>query len=282
MFTLNCKGRLITFGQPVVMGIMNTTPDSFFSSSRINDEEALINVASKMISDGAGMIDIGGQSTRPGSVRVSAAEETERVVKPISVLHAVFPELIISVDTYYASVAKASVLAGASVVNDISGGMMDADMLDTVGKLNVPFICTHMKGTPETMQLDPVYEDVTLEILDFLVHQVKLCNRAGIKDVIIDPGIGFGKTMAQNFELIHKLERFSILDNPLLLGVSRKGTIYKTLETDAAGALNGTTVLNTIGLMKGASILRVHDVREAVEAVKLVSAVNGQTLQELK
>ncbi|MET0243180.1 MAG: dihydropteroate synthase, partial [Flavitalea sp.] len=219
-------------------------------------------------------IDIGGQSTRPGSERVSAEKETERVVKLISVLHANFPDLIISVDTYYASVAKAAVYAGASVVNDISGGMMDANMLDTVAALRVPFICTHMKGTPDTMQIDPVYEDVTLEVLDFFIHQVKLCNRAGIMDVIIDPGIGFGKTIAHNFELIEKLERFSILDNPLLLGVSRKGSIYKTLGTDAAGALNGTTVLNTIGLMKGAAILRVHDVKEAMEAVKLVSAVN--------
>lgn len=297
MFTLNCKGRLFSFDKPVVMGILNATPDSFYDGSRVydgnrvyegsglssnsrlsesnrfNEPGGLLALAQKMAADGAGIIDIGGQSTRPGSVRIETAEEIDRVIPAIESLHYNFPELLISVDTYHAKVAIAAVAAGASIVNDISGGMMDEEMIPAVAALSVPYICTHMQGTPGNMQINPVYDDVTRTVLDFFIERTAYCRKAGIRDLIIDPGFGFGKTIEHNFTLIKQLDLFRILELPLLLGVSRKGTIYRTLGTDASQALNGTTVLNTIGLMKGAAILRVHDVKEAVEAVKLVNLV---------
>lgn len=268
MFTLNCSGRMLVVDNPVVMGILNVTPDSFFDQSRVT-AESVVEQAGRMLEQGAGILDIGGQSTRPGSVRVSASEETDRVAPVIEAIRKAFPDAILSIDTYHAAVAAAAVRAGAGIVNDISSGDMDPEMLTTVGALNVPYIAMHMQGTPDTMQQHPVYEDVTREVLDYFIQKMEACRVAGIHDIILDPGIGFGKTAAHNFELVRNLRVFAELGNPLLLGVSRKGFIYRGLGISAAEALNGTTVLNTIGLMNGAMILRVHDVKEAVEAVRL-------------
>ena len=271
MFTLNCSGRMLIVDKPVVMGIINVTPDSFFSDSRVTADTA-VQQAERMLQDGAGMLDIGGQSTRPGSERISAEEETDRVLPAIEAIVKAFPDLIISIDTYYAKVAEAAVKAGASIVNDISSGDMDGEMIATVGRLHVPYIAMHMKGTPDNMQQDPIYEDVTREVLDHFIQKMEACRRAGIHDIILDPGIGFGKTDAHNFELIRNLKIFGELGKPVLLGISRKGLINRTLGVKSAEALNGTTVLNTMGLLNGANILRVHDVKEAVEAVKLYEA----------
>lgn len=272
MFTLNCKGRLVTAEQPLVMGIINITPDSFYSGSRQQDSTAIVKKAGQMLEEGAGILDIGGQSTRPGSQLLSAAEEAERVMAAIEAIIGAFPAAIISIDTFYAAVAAAAVAAGARMVNDISGGEMDDQMLGTVASLQVPYICMHMKGNPQTMQQLAMYENVTTAVLDYFIVKMEACKKAGIHDVIIDPGFGFAKTSHHNFTLLKELGVFKITGKPLLVGLSRKTTIYKILGTDAAGALNGTTVLNTIALQNGADILRVHDVKEAVEAVKLFSA----------
>lgn len=273
MYSLNCKGRVLSLEKPVVMGIINITPDSFYAGSRQQGEDAALKQAEKMMAEGAGILDIGGQSTRPGAERVGAEEEAERVVPVIKAISAAFPEAIISVDTFYASVGQQAVEAGASIVNDVSAGSMDDQMLTTVAGMCVPYICMHMKGSPQTMQQNPQYEDVTREVLDFFIQKIDACRKAGITDIIADPGFGFGKTIAHNFTLIRQFEVFSMLGVPLLMGISRKSTIYKTLGISAEEALNGSTVLHTVGLMKGANILRVHDVREAVEAVKLVVEV---------
>jgi len=271
MYTLNCSGRLLVVDKPVVMGIINVTPDSFYPGSRVAPDAVLMQ-AERMLQQGAAILDVGGQSTRPGSERVSEEEEIERVVPAIEAIMRQFPGTLISVDTYHAAVAAAAVAAGAGIVNDISSGDMDKDMLSTVGKLHVPYISMHMKGTPDNMQQQPVYENVTLEVLDHFIQKIAACRQAGIRDIILDPGIGFGKTFAHNFELIRNLKVFAELGKPVLLGVSRKSTIYRTLGVTADEALNGTTVLNTIGVMQGAMILRVHDVKEAVEVVKLYEA----------
>lgn len=270
MFTLNCNGRLLIVDKPLVMGIINTTPDSFYAGSRQEATDSILSTAEQMIRDGATIVDIGGQSTRPGSEKVSVEQELDRVIAPIAALRKQFPDLFISVDTYYSRVATEAVAAGASIINDISAGSIDPELLPAVAALKVPYVLMHMQGTPQTMQQQPVYESVTTEVLDFLQHKTSVLHEAGIHDIIIDPGFGFGKTIAHNFQLLHELEAFQLIDAPLLLGISRKSTIYKTLGTTAEEALNGTTVLNTIGLLKGARILRVHDVKEAVEAVKLV------------
>jgi dihydropteroate synthase len=273
MFTLNCKGRLVVLDEPVVMGIVNTTPDSFYAGSRISDKETVLQLAEQMITDGATIIDVGGQSTRPGSKRISAAEETERVIPVIDAIHARFPQTIISIDSFYSSVVKEAIAAGASIVNDVSAGTIDEELIPTVACLCVPYVLMHMQGNPQTMQQSPVYDNVLLDVFDFLNKKIKYLNTAGINDVIIDPGFGFGKTIAHNFELLSKLDFFKQLSKPLLTGISRKGTIYKTLGITAEEALNGTTVLNTISLLKGASILRVHDVKEAKQAIQLVEVM---------
>ena len=274
MFTLNCKGRLLVIDRPLVMGIINVTPDSFFSGSRFNDIDEILDQAEKMLNEGADIVDIGGQSTRPGSELLSAKEEIERVVPAILAIAKKFPHAIISVDTFYSAVAVAVVEAGASIVNDISAGNMDNKMIDTVAALKVPYILMHMKGTPQNMQENTIYENLIREVLDFFVARSNDSTKAGITDIIIDPGFGFAKTSGQNFELLKNLSIFKMLNKPILLGISRKSTIYKTLGIKAEDALNGTTVLNTVGLMNGASILRVHDVKEAKEAITLMSAMN--------
>ncbi len=276
MYTLNCKGRLLVLEKPIVMGILNITPDSFYTGSRVETETTILQKAVQMLDEGAAILDIGGQSTRPGSNRISADEESERVLPAIQLIKQQFPHCFISIDTYHASVAKQAVKAGADIINDISAGAMDEAMLATAASLQVPYIAMHMKGTPDTMQNNPSYENVTREVLDYFIKKTEECKAAGIKDVIIDPGFGFGKTISQNFQLLRQLEAFQILSYPLLAGLSRKSTIYKTLNISATEALNGTTVLNTIALQKGAVILRVHDVKEAIETIKLLDAVSGK------
>jgi dihydropteroate synthase len=269
MFTLNCKGRLLVAENPLVMGIINITPDSFYAGSRHEAINDMLRHASQMMKDGADILDIGGQSTRPGSQLLSAEEEMKRVIPAIEAVHKQHPEGFISVDTFYSKVAIAAVAAGAVMVNDISGGEMDEHMLSAVADLGVPYISMHMKGNPQTMQKQAVYEDVVKEVLDYFIAKTEVCKKAGIHDVIIDPGFGFGKTIQHNFQLLKNLAVFKILEKPILAGLSRKSTVYKTLNTTAEHALNGTTVLNTISLQNGASLLRVHDVKEAKEAVQL-------------
>jgi len=270
MFTLNCRGRLLTFDSPIVMGIINLTPDSFYSGSRQSTVDAALQKAEQMIKEGATILDLGGQSTRPNSKQITAQEEAERVCPVIETVHEQFPETIISVDTYYAFVAEQAVHGGASIVNDISGGTLDEEMLSTVARLKAAYICMHMKGTPENMQQYAVYENVTREVLDYFIQRIDVCKKAGIKDVIVDAGFGFAKTIAHNFELLKNLSVFKVLEKPIIAGLSRKSTVYKTVGITAEEALNGTTVMNTLALLNGANILRVHDVKEAVEAIKLV------------
>jgi dihydropteroate synthase len=271
MYTLNCKGRLLVLDKPVVMGILNITPDSFYSGSRIKQDEVL-QKAGEMINEGATILDIGGQSTRPGSTRLSANEELERVIPAIESIRKEFPSVFLSIDTYHAVVAKETVAAGIDIVNDISAGDLDDAMLSTVAVLKVPYIAMHMKGNPDNMQQNPVYENITREVVDYFIQKTTACKAAGIVDLILDPGFGFGKTIAHNFQLLRNMEALQIFHVPILAGLSRKSTVWKTLQTTPEEALNGTTVLNTIALTKGASILRVHDVKEAKEAITLFEA----------
>jgi len=272
--TINCKGRLLAFDKPVIMGIINITPDSFYSGSRRQTVEEALAQAEQMLGAGAAILDIGGQSTRPGSEQAGETAEAERVLPVVEALHKAYPQALLSIDTFYASVAEACIQAGAHIINDISGGMMDEVMFATAARLKAPYICMHMKGTPATMQQHAVYSDVTKEVLEFFIQRMAMAKHAGIDDIIIDPGFGFAKTPAHNFTLLRNLRLFGILGKPVLVGISRKSTIYKTLGITAEEALNGTTVLNTIALLNGAHILRVHDVKEAREAAQLVQAYN--------
>lgn len=272
MFTLKVRGQLCVFERPAVMGIINATPDSLHAGRLAEGAETLVGQAADMLQAGASIIDIGGQSTRPGSRRLEATEEADRVLPVVEAVHRAFPEALISIDTYHADVARQAVDAGAGIINDISGGRFDEQMIPTAASLNTPYVLMHMQGTPESMQQHPEYRDPVTDILDFFIQRMEHCRIAGINDIIIDPGFGFGKTSAHNFRLLKNLNAFSILQRPILAGLSRKRTIYQTLGTDAAGALNGTTVLNTLALMNGASLLRVHDVKEATEAITLMEA----------
>jgi len=272
MFSLNCKGKLLFIEKPLVMGILNLTEDSFYAGSRVQTMETIKNKAGQMLREGADIIDIGAQSTRPGSIRISAEGELKKLIPTIELLTKNFPAIIISIDTYHSKVARESIFAGASIINDISGGEMDSEMIKTAGKLKVPYICMHMKGVPETMHQQTHYDDLTKEILDFFIEKISECNRAGINDVIVDPGFGFGKNISQNLKLLKELKTFQMLEKPIMAGVSRKSTIYKTLKISPEDSLNGTTVLNTLALLNGTSILRVHDVKEAKELVTLFEA----------
>jgi dihydropteroate synthase len=274
MYTLNCKGKLLVLDKPVVMGIINITPDSFYKGHLDKNITTILQMAGNMLAAGADILDVGGQSTKPGSKRITAEEELKRVLPVIEAIKKNHQEAIISIDTYYSKVAQQAINAGASIVNDISAGEMDDKMIATVAALQVPFIAMHKKGTPETMQDNPQYEDVVKEVLDFFIKKINDCKRAGINDVVIDPGFGFGKTIQHNFQLLKNLAAFKMLDKPILAGLSRKGTIYKTLNITAAEALNGTTCLNTIALLNGANILRVHDVIEAKEVIELLQVYN--------
>lgn len=269
--SLNIKGRLLDLSSPKVMGILNVTPDSFYNKSRTETIEDALRKVEQFLKEGATFIDIGGYSSRPGAKDISADEELERLIPVVESIANNFPEAIMSIDTFRARVAQETILAGAHVVNDIASGDMDDEMLETVAKLQVPYIFMHMQGTPQTMQQSPVYNNVLLDIVDYFSRKVEKLRILKIHDVILDPGFGFGKTIAHNYELLNKMEDFQIFGLPILVGFSRKGMIYKPLEISASEALNGTTVLHTIALQKGAKILRVHDVKEAVECVKLIS-----------
>jgi dihydropteroate synthase len=266
---LQSKGNLLDLSQPTVMGIINVTPDSFFEGSRMQHTEHILAQAELMINEGAKILDIGGASTRPGAKEVLAQEENERVLPAIDAIKKQFPDIWISIDSYRADVAKNAVKAGADMVNDISGGLFDTDMIAAVAALKVPYIAMHNRGKLDTMHQNPHYENITIEVIDEMQRIVDNCLKAGINDVIIDPGFGFAKNIAHNFELLNNMAQLHILGKPLLAGLSRKSMIYKTLNTDAAGALNGTTALNMIALQQGARILRVHDVKAAVEVVNL-------------
>ncbi|MCH7415325.1 dihydropteroate synthase [Belliella sp. R4-6] len=268
--TLRSKGKLLLIERPWVMGILNITPDSFFEGSRLGkDEDKILKNAAAMISDGANILDIGGYSSRPGAQEVSLAEEMDRVIGAIETIKKVFPEILISVDTFRSEVAKKSVQSGADFVNDISAGTLDPQMIPVVGNLDVPYIAMHMRGNPSNMQGQTNYEDILLELLKYFSEKMNECKEAGIKDVIIDPGFGFAKTLEQNYWILKNLSYFKTIQAPLLVGLSRKSMIYKKLETTAENALNGTTALNMAALINGANILRVHDVKEAIETVKL-------------
>ncbi len=269
MHTLNCKGRLLVINEPIVMGIINVTPDSFYAGSRQSNLDGILACAEKMVREGATLLDIGGQSTRPGSDRLTADAELKRVIPVMEALKKAFPESFLSIDTYHAAVARESVNAGASMVNDISAGNFDETMLATVSSLKVPFVCMHLKGSALTMHQKTSYSDMVQEVLDYFINETEKCRLAGILDVILDPGIGFSKDRQSNFQLIKHLGIFQMLHKPVLLGVSRKSFIYKTLGNEPEDSLNGTTVLHTAGLLNGASILRTHDVKEAMEAIRL-------------
>jgi dihydropteroate synthase len=274
--TLNCKGELIDLSVPRVMGIINATPDSFYDGGKTVVLKEILKQVERMLNEGATFVDIGGYSSRPGADNVSETEELQRVLPAIEAVIKEFPETLISVDSFRSKVAKSAVETGAAIVNDISGGTRDAEMLSTVSKLKVPFIAMHMRGTPQTMTQLTDYKNVTRDVLKYFSKRLAMARAAGINDIIADPGFGFAKTREQSFELLNNLELFKHLDVPYLIGVSRKSLIYKTLETTAENALNGTTALHAIALLKGASILRVHDVREAVECVKLMQLLSEQ------
>lgn len=271
MITLNLRGRLLELREPQIMGILNVTPDSFFSESRTPDEEHIAQRVKQMMNDGADMIDIGGYSSRPGANDVSTEEEMNRLRRGLRIIRKLYPDVPVSVDTFRADVARMCIEEeGADIINDISGGMMDRQMFRTVAQLHVPYIMMHMQGTPDSMQLAPHYDNLRQEVMLYFAERIDRLCQMGVKDIIVDPGFGFGKTMEHNYELMAHLEDFHVFGLPLLVGISRKSMIYKLLSGTPQTSLNGTTVLNTIALTKGAHILRVHDVKEAAEAKRIV------------
>jgi dihydropteroate synthase len=268
---INAGGKLIDLSVPRVMGILNITPDSFYAGSRYNSEKEILTAATRMLLEGADILDVGAYSSRPGAKDISIEEESTRVLKAIKLINRELPDAVISIDTFRSQIAREAVLGcGALIINDISGGEADTNMFDTVGQLNVPYILMHMKGDPRTMQKKPVYDDIVADILKWFGERIYMLNSAGMKDIIIDPGFGFGKTIDNNYEMLRRLGDFSITGLPLLVGISRKSMIWKTLSITSEEALNGTTALNAIALTNGADILRVHDVKEAVQTVKLI------------
>jgi len=272
--TINCKGKLIDLNSPKVMGIINTTPNSFYAESRKTSEKDILKQVEKMLEDGADFIDVGGYSTPPGALKVEENEELKRVLPALENILKQFPDTLISIDTFRANVAKKSIEAGAAIINDISAGSLDPEMMKTAANHQVPYIMMHMRGTPQTMKDLNQYDDLLQDILFYFSEKISAARALGINDLIVDPGFGFAKNIDQNFELLSKMQLFKTLELPLLAGLSRKSLIYKTLKTSAAEALNGTTFLNTIALTKGANILRVHDVKEAVECTKLFAELN--------
>ncbi|MBA6153804.1 dihydropteroate synthase [Gelidibacter maritimus] len=272
--TINCNGQLIDLTIPKIMGILNLTPDSFYDGGVYNNDTDIIRQVDKMLNEGADFIDVGAYSSRPNAVHISETEELHRLLPIIKLLTNTFPQILLSVDTFRSEVAKQAVNAGACMINDISAGQMDDHMLNTVAELNIPYIMMHMKGTPQNMQQNVTYEHLIKDILFYFSERIAAAKALGIIDVIVDPGFGFSKTVAQNYELLKNLELFRMLEKPLLVGFSRKSMIYKPLHISAAQALNGTTVLNTLALEKNASILRVHDVKEAKECIELTQQLN--------
>jgi dihydropteroate synthase len=275
MSTINCKGTLVDLSTPKIMGILNITPDSFFDGGKYKDASSILIHVKKMLEEGATFIDIGAYSSRPGATHITEEEELKRIVPIVELLVANFPEILISVDTFRSSVAKKCIEKGACIINDISGGNADEEMFATVAELQVPYIAMHMQGTPQNMQNNPQYKNIVLDILkDFSKKAFKL-KKLGLNDLIFDVGFGFGKTVEHNYDLLNKLELFQQLDVPILTGVSRKSMFYKPLNISPAEALNATTVANTVALQKGSQILRVHDVKEAVETIKIMHLINS-------
>ncbi|MEM9326562.1 MAG: dihydropteroate synthase [Bacteroidota bacterium] len=271
MKSINIGGNVVALDRPKVMGILNVTPDSFYEGSRVQHIDATLEVASQMLSEGADFLDIGGYSSRPGADDIAVSEEIHRVVEPIRQISAAFPEAILSIDTFRSEVAVAAIEAGAHIINDISGGHLDEAMHSVAGHMRVPYIGMHMRGTPQTMKQLAQYDDLLTEIGKYFAEMVDSLQKEGVKDIILDPGFGFAKTVDHNFQLLDAFEYFRFLELPLLAGLSRKSMIYKTLEISANNALNGTTVLNTVALLRGADILRVHDVKEAVQTIALIN-----------
>lgn len=270
--TLNCRGCLIDVSKPQVMGIINLTPDSFYPQSRVKNEKEILKRVEQILKEGGSMVDVGAYSSRPNAQNVSEEEELERLIPVLKSIRSHFPDLIISVDTFRALVAEKAIEEGeADIINDISGGEMDSNMFETIARINVPYILMHMKGTPQNMQNNPFYEDVVAEISLSLSKRVDVLRSLGVNDIIIDPGFGFGKSLEDNYRLLNDLDQLSFFELPIMVGFSRKSMIYRFLDISVEDALNGTTVLNTLALTKGINILRVHDVKEAVECVKLVA-----------
>ena len=274
MYSLNCRGRLLHWKSPIVMGILNITPDSFYSGSRIYSDDMLMSRAEKMLTDGARILDFGGLSSRPGAEEISIEEEMERVIPAIRLISSRFPSAFISVDCYRYAIAEAAMDAGASIINDV-GAVENEGLAELAAGSGAPYICMHMRGTPSTMQQLTHYDDLLTEVLDFFIWRKEKFTRLGLKDMIIDPGFGFAKSIGQNFLLLKNLKLLGLLDLPVLVGISRKSTVYKTLDITPEASLNGTTVMHTLALEQGAQILRVHDVREAVEAIRLWSSYTG-------
>ena len=274
MKSINCKGRLINFSTPKVMGILNVTPNSFFDGGKYNSTNKLEEQARKMLDEGADIIDLGAYSTQPNAPFVSEEEELNRMIPAVQQLVAAFPNIILSIDTFRAEVAKQALENGAAIINDVSAGLLDDQMMQVVGAFKVPYIMLHMKGTPQNMQQFTDYEDVMHDMIYYFSERIAIAKSHGIVDVIVDPGFGFSKTLDQNYEVLQKLDLLQNLDVPVLSALSRKSMIYKFFQTTPQEALNGTSVLNTISLMKGANLLRVHDVKEAVECVKLFNKTN--------
>lgn len=266
--TLNCKGKVLSLSSPKVMGILNVTPDSFFAGSRSAPGEVL-NRAENMLQEGACLLDVGGYSSRPGAEDISFEEERERVIPAINNIVREFPDCFISVDTFRARIAEEAIDHGATIINDISGGELDEEMVATAGRMKVPYVLMHMRGTPQSMTKLTDYDDLVLELINYFEEKVAALYAAGVTDIVLDPGFGFAKTVDQSFQVLSRLTDFKVLDLPLLVGLSRKSMVYRPAQTDASGALSGTICLNTIALMRGADILRVHDVKEAVQTVKL-------------
>ncbi len=273
--TINCKGMLLDLEEPRIMGILNVTPDSFYDGGRYEEESTLLKQAEKMIMEGVDIIDIGGMSSRPGAGIISVDEELKRTIPAIETIASNFPELIISIDTIRSQVALKAIEAGAHMVNDISAGQLDEKMYEVVAQMNVPYILMHMQGEPANMQKDPQYEDVVQEVLDFFIKETGKLRELGVKDIILDPGFGFGKTVSHNFQLLKNLEVFQILDCPVLTGVSRKSMINKVLKIKPEEALNGTTALHMVALLNGSKLFRVHDVKEAKQTIQLWQALDN-------
>ena len=266
---INIRGKLFDLSKPKVMGILNLTPNSFYDGGVHNEINNIENHVNMMVEDGMDILDIGGYSSKPGAKNISVDEEMTRVIPVLKHIRKIFPDLVISIDTFRSKIASISLDEGADMINDISGGTLDKNMMSVVAKNNCPYILMHMQGNPQNMQNDPSYENVTLEIIQYLAQRIKIAYDNNIVDLIVDPGFGFGKTLEHNFEILNNLEKFNVLDTPILAGFSRKSMIYKTLKTSSEKALNGTSSLNTIALTKGAKILRVHDVKEAKECIIL-------------
>lgn len=276
--TLNLGGRLVSLEKPAIMGILNVTPDSFFDGNRYSEEKTILLQVEKMLTEGATFVDVGGYSTRPGANEIPVEEEQKRVLGAIRSILKTFPHALLSIDTFRSEVAKAAVGEGASMINDISGGDLDTKMFETVAQLKVPYILMHMRGNPQTMTSKTDYQNLVKEVMDYFHEKLKVLNDHAIADIIIDPGFGFAKNISQNFELVNYLEYFTHLQRPLLVGLSRKSMIWKTLNTRPEDALNGSTVLHTIALLKGANILRVHDVKEAQEVITIIDQIPSKEI----